>query len=343
MDGRCGVCSGFDIRQSFSRDAGIQCFLKQNSKDVEFDLTKCFIQITQLIILFHQDTLTKAFSFDQSVRVFRQNLASRTKDAFAFGQTSTVYDKAGQTISAVDAKGKPTNYVFNAAGNRTAEVDRLGFSTFYEYDAAGNLLSLTDAESQVTSYTYNDAGQRLTEQYPDHTPGSVIGNAGYGIITFTYDELGRRVQKEDQQGDTTSYNVDLAGRMLTRIYTAHATSPLAGQTNTDTFTYDRNGRMLSGIKGRYNNTVTIAYDNGGRKVSESLAIGGQTYTTTSIYDDIGQLTGYVYPDGTAVGRSYTKTRTGTGIICRGRERKGIRNIQGVGATLTRSMPRFGAK
>ena len=40
----------------------------------------------------------------------------------------------------------------------------------------------------------------------------------------------------------------MSGRMLTRVYVGHPTGPLAGQTDTDTFTYDRNGRMLSGIK-----------------------------------------------------------------------------------------------
>ncbi len=36
-----------------------------------------------------------------------------------------------------------------------------------------------------------------------------------------------------------------------------------------------------------------------------MTISGQTYTTTTGYNDKGELTSYTYPDGTAVGRSYT--------------------------------------
>lgn len=219
--------------------------------------------------------------------------------------TQSIYDKAGQQVQAIDAKNKPTNYVYNARGQRTAEVDRLGFATHWAYDAGGNLLSLTDAEAQTTSYTYNDAGQRITEQYPDHIAGAVIGDAGYGIITFTYDALGRRTVKEDQQGDTTSYNFDMSGRMLTRVYVGHPTSPLAGQTDTDTFTYDRNGRMLSGIKGRYNNTVTFSYDDRGQQIQETLTTHGQTYTLGYQKNELGQTTQLQYPDGSLVDRDYT--------------------------------------
>ena len=219
--------------------------------------------------------------------------------------TQSVYDKAGQQVQAIDAKNKPTNYVYNARGQRTAEVDRLGFATHWAYDAGGNLLSLTDAEAQTTSYTYNDAGQRVTEQYPDHIAGAVIGDVGYGIITFTYDALGRHTVKEDQQGDTTSYDFDMSGRMLTRVYVGHPTSPLAGQTDTDTFTYDRNGRMLSGIKGRYNNTVTFSYDDRGQQIQETLTTHGQTYTVGYQKNELGQTTQLQYPDGSLVDRDYT--------------------------------------
>ena len=189
------------------------------------------------------------------------------------------------------------------------ETDRLTLPTEWSYDAAGNLLSLKDAENQITSYTYNDAGQRVTEQYPDHVAGSTIGTSGYGIITFGYDALGRRISKQDQQGDVTSYNFDKSGRMLTRGYVgwtfSPSPSPLAGQTNTDTFTYDRAGRMLSGIKGRYNNTVTFSYDDRGQQTQETLTTHGQTYTVGYQKNVLGQTTQLQYPDGSLVDRAYT--------------------------------------
>ena len=63
--------------------------------------------------------------------------------------------------------------------------------------------------------------------------------------------------------------------------------------------------MLTAESQRYNNEVAYSYDQAGRKATESLEIAGQTYTTTINYNELGQISGYVYPDGTTVGRSYT--------------------------------------
>jgi len=233
-------------------------------------------------------------------------LGRRTQCTDTVGSvTKTGYDKSGQQISATDAKNKTTYYVFDARGRRRRETDRLSYPTEWEYDAAGNLLSLKDAENQITAYGYNDAGQRITEQYPDHVAGATIGQAGYGTITYGYDALGRRITKQDQQGDVTSYNFDMSGRMLTRGYVGHASGPLAGQTNTDTFTYDRAGRMLSGVKGRYNNTVTFSYDDRGQQIQETLTTHGQTYTVGYVKNILNQTTQLQYPDGSLVDRAYT--------------------------------------
>jgi YD repeat-containing protein len=50
------------------------------------------------------------------------------------------------------------------------------------------------------------------------------------------------------------------------------------------FTYDRAGRMLTALSGRYANTVTLAYDHAGRLASEGLTIAGQTYSVGRTYD-----------------------------------------------------------
>ena len=63
--------------------------------------------------------------------------------------------------------------------------------------------------------------------------------------------------------------------------------------------------MLTVVSGRYTNTVTYTYDSAGRKDDESLTIGGQTYTTGTEYNLLGQVSSYTYPDGSVVDRTYT--------------------------------------
>ncbi len=218
--------------------------------------------------------------------------------------TSSTYDDAGNKIVSTDAASNNTTYTFDARGRQIKQTDRLGGETEFDYTATGQLASLTDAEDQVTSYTYDDAGGKLTETYPDHI-GGTPGQAGYGIVTFTLDATGRTLRKQDQLGDTVTYNYDLAGRLTSRDYRTVANSPSGTIADSDTFTYDAAGRMLTAASGRYTNTVTYTYDDAGRKATEALTIAGVTYTTTTAYNAAGQVTGYTYPDGTSVTRTYT--------------------------------------
>ncbi len=219
--------------------------------------------------------------------------------------TNSTYNKAGNRIAAIDGKNRTTSYSFDARGRKKSQTDRLGGVTSFTYLASGQLASMTDAESQITNYTYDDAGGKLTEQYPDHTSGSSVGASGYGIVTFTLDAAGRVSRKQDQKGDTVTFNYDLAGRLSTRDYRTAANSPSGAITDSDQFSYDKAGRMLTAYSGRYSNTVGYTYDAAGRKKTESLTIAGQTYTTTTEYNARGELTKYTYPDSTVVDRTYT--------------------------------------
>src|SRR5690606_27700679 len=140
---------------------------------------------------------------------------------------------------------------------------------------------------------------------PDHTGGS-SGSSTYGIVEFSYDPAGRVQLKTDQNGDTVTFNYDLAGRMTQRDYRTKANSPSGTIADSDTFTFDRSSRMLTGVSGRYSNTVTMADGaNDGRLEDESLTIASQTYTVGRTYDGRGMLYQMDYPDGSMVEKAYT--------------------------------------
>ena len=233
-------------------------------------------------------------------------LGRNTQRTDTFGDiTKTDYDRSGNAVKQTDAKNKFTLISFDSRNRRKSTTDRITASTNFAYTALGQLLSLTDAENQTTAYTYDARGSKLTEQYPDHVTNSTVGQPGYGIVTFVYDNAGRVSRKQDQAGDTCSYNYDLAGRMTSRNYRWRANSPTGPIADTDTFTFDRAGRMLTAVSGRYTNTVAYAYDPAGRKATEGLTISGQTYTIGSSYNARNELVSYTYPDGSVADRAYT--------------------------------------
>ena len=130
--------------------------------------------------------------------------------------------------------------------------------------------------------------------------------------------------KTDQQGDTCTFTYNLAGQLLSRAYRTAANSPSGTVADSDTFTYDRAGRMLTALSGRYANTVTLAYDHAGRLASEGLTIAGQTYSVGRTYDVRGLEATLSYPGGAVVQRSYTPQRqpASTSSIFRARSQPG---------------------
>jgi len=218
--------------------------------------------------------------------------------------TTTAYYLSGMIKSQADNKNKSTTYAYDSIGRRKTVTDRLGNDTDYAFDDNGNLLSITDAEGRITSYQYNTRNLKTKESYPDHTGGS-SGSSTYGIVEFDYDNAGRLEVKTDQLGDTVSFVYDLAGRLERRDYRTKTNSPSGSIADSDEFTYDKAGRMLTAESGRYSNTTSMTYDMAGRLEDESLEIGTRTYTVSREYNELGQLSKLTYPDGTEVDRTYT--------------------------------------
>jgi len=50
---------------------------------------------------------------------------------------------------------------------------------------------VTERLGRVTANTYNARHEKTVETYPDHTPGTSPGDAGYGQIQFAHDPAGR--------------------------------------------------------------------------------------------------------------------------------------------------------
>jgi len=250
-------------------------------------------------------------------------LNRRTKTIYHDGTFSlTGYDDLGRTVSKTDQADKTTQYEYDRVGRLVKVTGALGQVTRYSYDEVGNQLTQTDANNHTTSYGYDALGRRVKRRLPG---GQVEG--------YTYNLTGTVASRTDFNGKTTNYTYDALNRLLTKTpdaslgqlvtsftYTALGQRlTMVDASGTTTYTYDNRNRLTSMATPQ--GALSYSYDAASnlQAVRSSNANGvtaGYTYdvlnwlaivkdnnlaaganTTTYSYDDVGNLAGYLYPNG----------------------------------------------
>ena len=145
-----------------------------------------------------------------------------------------------------------TDYAYDLNKNLTTIRTTLGGGSIvcdnrYTYDDNGNRLSKADRQG-LTKYAYDANNQLVQVQYPQG-----------GLENYSYDAAGNRLGRS-ADGIQENYRYDNCNRLiqLTRMTT---------QQETVTYSYDRQGNMLSDGRNRY------AYDDFGRLASTVTAEG----------------------------------------------------------------------
>ena len=157
-------------------------------------------------------------------------------------------------------------------------------------------------DTQTLNY---DMASRVTQcdyRTRVNSPSGTIADSD----TFTFDRSGRMLTAvSGRYTNTVTMNFSLASQMTKQDYCTKAISPSGTIADSDTFTFDRSGRMLSALSGRYTNSVANVFDTLGRHKEEKLTIAGQTYAVSYDYDALGRRFKTTYPDATTVERTYT--------------------------------------
>ncbi len=213
------------------------------------------------------------------------------------------YDAAGQLNNEVDQTGFTTNYIYNALGQLTELTNASGqMITAYTYNAAGNLSQTSNANGTFTTDTYNIVGE--TTSIVNHAPGgavnssfaytynsageetSVVSNSG--ATTYSYDATGQLTQVVLPGGRTITYAYDSVGNRI-EVSDSAASTVSYTTNNLDeyvtvggtTYTYDRDGNLLSSTTGGV--TTTYTYNARGELVSVTSPGSAITY----LYDAVG--------------------------------------------------------
>jgi RHS repeat-associated protein len=183
-------------------------------------------------------------------------------------------DPVGRVVSATDAQGNTAKAQYNNLNLLTQTTDAQGNSTSFTYDANGNLLSLTDALNHATSYTYDNMDRALTRMDPLNRQEN-----------YVYDLEGNLVSSTDRKGQVTSVTYDALNRVKLVGYNTVVNGGNTTYESTISYTYDAGNRLTQAVDSA-SGTITRAYDNLDRLISETTPQGSISYS----YDAAGRRT-----------------------------------------------------
>jgi RHS repeat-associated protein len=193
----------------------------------------------------------------------------------------------------------------------------LDYKTFYTYDLLDDLASVTQG-SQGRSFAWNMRGWPTSATNPE---------TGTSATTWSYDNNGNQVYRQDGRGIETCYAYDVVNRPTLQVYyTGTGSSTCSSITNNTsspvtsnvTYAYDSgatnpNGRLVSITNGAAVDAVT-GYDELGRITGSSQAIGGGSALTFAYtYNLADALLQTTYPSGRTVTNSYDVANRVTGV------------------------------
>ena len=238
-----------------------------------------------------------------------------------------IFDDNGNVLAKIvnpgGAEEQTTKYDYNMLGQLVKTTDPLGNIVNYEYDLHGNLnRMIAEAEStQDASYYYDDFG-RMTMSYTRDADLTAYqydvrnnltrkidtrGTAGT-IINYSYDNLNRLTKIDFPHDTDIEYFYDGNLFTLPPPYNTTITVPLA----------NAKGRLtavsITGVKDNLDPTpryFLYEYDSRGSVKAQTMGVIAfektNIYRTEYDYDDDGNLSLIIYPDGRRV--AYTPQTT----------------------------------
>ena len=202
-----------------------------------------------------------------------------------------VIDPNGHTITYSDtgivhSAGKSIGFERDSQSRITAVVDPQGQRIQYDYNANGDLRSVTERDDATTRYAYNR----------NHGLLDIIDPLNRRVIRNIYDDSGRLVGQQDENGVEKSFNHDTAARLSTVV-------DLDGRSTL--FGYDERGNVQTETvlisDGSYAADIVTSYSHDSRDNQTSRTIGLSTWTTP--HDDNDDITESCNPERECVGYS----------------------------------------
>ena len=218
------------------------------------------------------------------------------------GSTTTMsYDGLGRLLAknVTNTQNPQMNasytYTYSSTGNRTAMIGGGAEATYALYDDLGRLLKENNGNTIGKDYTYDAADNRKSFIIKEN--GQVKTNTTYDYdnqnrlwhvfengsttptATYSYDVNGNRSTLAYVNGDTATYQYNLANK-LTQLANKKGTAVLSQYT----YTYYLNGNQ-SNKTDSTGKTNDYVYDGLSRLRAETETVSGQATSTSYAYDD----------------------------------------------------------
>ncbi|MCL5772871.1 MAG: hypothetical protein M1536_00630, partial [Firmicutes bacterium] len=188
-------------------------------------------------------------------------------------QTQYSYDLENNLVSITDARGGVTTFTYDLDNRKISEADPIGRDVQYSYDENHQLITRTTGGNHAPiNYSYDVLGRLIQKTYPDQTS-----------VSYTYDAISRRTAMTDTIG-TYTYQYDSLNRL---------TSTTAPGNKTISYQYDPNGNLLT-LTEPEGTQASYSYDAIGRLISASRVGKSANY----VYDAVNNLTSVTNSNGT---------------------------------------------
>lgn len=191
-------------------------------------------------------------------------------------QTLFEYNQRSQMTKVTDAIGQQYLFAYDALG-RALSQSRAGGTKSFQYDAVGNVTEKTDYRGSVSNFTYDSLNRLTNISRPAHPDEAVSytydalsrvtsGTNRYGTVTNSYDSRNQLISTTDVHGKVVSYNYDEVGRR-TKV-------KLDNVVKTG-YVYDQIGRIAQ-ITDQNNQAFSFGYDNANRLTAKVRPNGVST-------------------------------------------------------------------
>lgn len=255
----------------------------------------------RLVSIIDFDSDEKLFEYDSNGLMKKQIKADGSYVEFEYEKSPDDF----AVCATVNEEGKRELFSYNWNERKTTYTDYDGVSADYFYDEKFRTVKSVEADGTVCLWTYDDSGN------------NVFWTNGKNSYSYTYDELGRIISKEDENGicETFSYSdSELCGRTF-GSGRAVSFSYDSGKNLTDVFV---NGEMLCSFTYDSKNLATKVvdchgnkrenfFDNYGRLISTVVYNHGKTVPAAKEkweYDSTGRIVFHERSDGITEKFSY---------------------------------------